>query len=52
VKGKVVLKFPGTIASNAAVIDHMTTALFGRKFRQIPQGSLVAADSTFALNPN
>jgi len=52
VKRKVVLKFPGTIASNEAVIDHMTTACFGRKLRQIPPGSLVAADSPFALNPN
>lgn len=33
VKRKVVLKFPGAVASNETVIDHMTTARFGR-YRQ------------------
>jgi hypothetical protein len=52
VKGKVVLTFPGAVDSNDAVIDHMTTARFGRKLRQIPPGYLVGADSPFALKPN
>jgi hypothetical protein len=52
VQGKIVLKFPGAVASNAAVIDHMATARFGRKLRQILAGYLVGADSPFALNPN
>jgi hypothetical protein len=52
VKEKVVLKFPGAVASNEVVIDHMNTAGFGRKLHQIPSRYLVGADSPFALNPN
>jgi hypothetical protein len=40
VKGKAVLKFSGAVASNEAVIDHVTTARFGRKLRHIPPGYL------------
>ena len=51
VKRNVVLKFPGAFASNDAVIDHMTTARFGRKLRQIRPRYLVGGGFTFRSEP-